>query len=41
MKHLGNTPPFRGPNGEILPDSIAEDRLLPSGRARSVGDDPR
>ncbi len=24
IKHLGNTPPFRGPNGEILPDSIAE-----------------
>jgi pimeloyl-ACP methyl ester carboxylesterase len=24
MKHLGNTPPFRGPNGKILPDSIAE-----------------
>ena len=24
MKHLGRTPPFRGPNGEILPDSIAE-----------------
>ena len=24
MKHLGKTPPFRGPNGEILPGSIAE-----------------
>jgi pimeloyl-ACP methyl ester carboxylesterase len=28
MKHLGNTPPFRGPNGEILPGSIAEIRYL-------------
>jgi|SRR5579872_1278102 len=28
MKHLGNTPPFRGPNGKILPDSIAEIRYL-------------
>lgn len=24
MKHLGKTPPVRGPNGEILPRSIAE-----------------
>jgi pimeloyl-ACP methyl ester carboxylesterase len=24
MKHLGSTPPFRGPNDEILPGSIAE-----------------
>ena len=24
MKHRGTTPPFRGPNGEILPGSIAE-----------------
>jgi len=24
MKHPGKTPPFRAPNGEILPDSIAE-----------------
>jgi len=24
LKHLGKTPPFRGPNGEILPGSIAE-----------------
>jgi pimeloyl-ACP methyl ester carboxylesterase len=24
MKHLGNTPPIRGPNGELIPDSIAE-----------------
>ncbi|MGA2203709.1 MAG: alpha/beta hydrolase [Terriglobales bacterium] len=24
MKHMGKTPPFRGPNGEILPGSIAE-----------------
>jgi len=24
MKHLGRTPPFRGPNGEILPGSISE-----------------
>jgi pimeloyl-ACP methyl ester carboxylesterase len=28
MKHLGRTLPFRGPNGEILPDSIAEIRYL-------------
>jgi hypothetical protein len=31
MKHLGKTPPFRGPNGEILPSSIAEIRYLPLG----------
>jgi len=24
MKHLGKTPPFRGPDGDILPGSIAE-----------------
>lgn len=24
MKHPGKTPPFRGPEGEILPGSIAE-----------------
>jgi len=24
MKHLGKTPPFHGPKGEILPGSIAE-----------------
>jgi len=24
MKHLGRTPPFRGPNGELVPGSIAE-----------------
>jgi pimeloyl-ACP methyl ester carboxylesterase len=24
MKHRGTTPPFRGPNGEVLPRSIAE-----------------
>jgi hypothetical protein len=24
MKHLGKTSPFRGPEGEILPGSIAE-----------------
>jgi pimeloyl-ACP methyl ester carboxylesterase len=24
VKHLGKTPPFRGPDGEILPNSIAE-----------------
>jgi pimeloyl-ACP methyl ester carboxylesterase len=24
VKHLGNTPPYRGPNGETLPHSIAE-----------------
>ena len=24
MKHLGKTAPFRGPNGEILPGSIAD-----------------
>jgi len=28
MKHLGKTPPFRGPKGEILPGSIAEIRYL-------------
>lgn len=28
MKHLGSTPPFRGPNGEILPGSTAEIRYL-------------
>ena len=28
MKHLGKTPPFRGPHGEILPGSIAEIRYL-------------
>jgi pimeloyl-ACP methyl ester carboxylesterase len=31
MKHLGNTPPFRGPKGEVLPGSIAEIRYLPLG----------
>jgi pimeloyl-ACP methyl ester carboxylesterase len=31
MKHLGKTPPFRGPNGEILPGSIAEIAYLPLG----------
>ena len=24
MKHLGKTPPFRGPDGGILPNSVAE-----------------
>ncbi len=24
MKHLGSTPPIRGPNGELIPGSIAE-----------------
>jgi pimeloyl-ACP methyl ester carboxylesterase len=24
VKHLGKTPPFRGPDGEILPNSVAE-----------------
>lgn len=28
MKHPGRTPPFRGPEGEILPGSIAEIRFL-------------
>jgi pimeloyl-ACP methyl ester carboxylesterase len=28
MKHLGKTPPFRGPGGEILSCSIAEIRYL-------------
>lgn len=28
MRHLKQTPPFRGPEGEILPDSIAEARYL-------------
>lgn len=28
MKHLGKTPAFRGPNGEVLRDSIAEIRFL-------------
>jgi pimeloyl-ACP methyl ester carboxylesterase len=31
MKHLGKTPPFRGPYGEILPGSIAEIRYLSLG----------
>jgi pimeloyl-ACP methyl ester carboxylesterase len=31
MKHLGNTPPFLGPKGEVLPGSIAEIRYLPLG----------
>ncbi len=28
MKHLGTTPPFRGPNGERVPESIAEINYL-------------
>lgn len=28
VKHLGNTPPFRGPEGETLPNSIAEIHYL-------------
>ena len=24
MRHLGKTPPFRGPHGELVPGSIAE-----------------
>ena len=24
MKHRGQTPPFRGPTGETIPDSVAE-----------------
>jgi pimeloyl-ACP methyl ester carboxylesterase len=28
LKHLGKTPPFRGPKGEILPGSIAEISFL-------------
>lgn len=28
MKHLGTTPPFRGPHGERMPDSIAEVRYM-------------
>jgi pimeloyl-ACP methyl ester carboxylesterase len=31
MKRLGKTPPFRGPRGELVPDSIAEIRYLPLG----------
>ena len=31
MKHLGQTPPFRGPTGEILPGSIAEISYRPLG----------
>lgn len=31
MKHLGRTPPFRGPRGEPVPGSIAEVRYLPLG----------
>jgi len=32
MKHLGRTPPFRGPQGEPLAGSIAEiDYLRPGG----------
>jgi pimeloyl-ACP methyl ester carboxylesterase len=28
MKHLGKTPPFHGPQGELVPGSIAETRYL-------------
>ena len=28
MKHLGKTPPFRGPKGELVPGSIAEVEYL-------------
>ena len=31
MKRLGKTPPYRGPRGEPVPDSIAEIRYLPLG----------
>lgn len=31
MKHLGTTPPFRGPQGEPVPGSIAEINYLPLG----------
>jgi len=31
MKHLGRTPPFRGPRGELVPGSIAEIGYLPLG----------
>jgi pimeloyl-ACP methyl ester carboxylesterase len=31
MKRLGKTPPFRRPNGELIPDSIAEVQYLPIG----------
>jgi pimeloyl-ACP methyl ester carboxylesterase len=28
MKHLGKTPPFQGPHGELVPGSIAETNYL-------------
>jgi pimeloyl-ACP methyl ester carboxylesterase len=28
MRHAGKTPPFRGANGELLPDSVAEAKYL-------------
>jgi hypothetical protein len=28
MKHLGSTPPFRRPSGEVVPGSIAEVNYL-------------
>jgi pimeloyl-ACP methyl ester carboxylesterase len=31
MNHLGTTPPFQGPGGEILPGSIAEIAFVPLG----------
>lgn len=38
---LGHTKPFRGPDGNVLLNSVAEVKVRASRRGRSVGDDPR
>ena len=38
---LGHTKPFRGPDGKVLLNSVAEVKYCTSRRDRSVGDDPR